>query len=144
MAEKKGTKLKAKGGKSPIWAIDKHNLDSECVLHPKLVADYAMQIPDAKAELDRAESKLKIVYAEMDARVREKPHKYGLEKITEAALKVVIPATKEYKEAEEDVRQKKHHVDVLNAAMEVLRARKLSIEALVQLHGMSYFAAPKK
>jgi len=128
---------------NPIWKIDKDNLDAECVLHPKLVAEYAEQIPTAKEMLDHAEAKLKVVYAEMDARIREKPHKYNLEKVTEAALKIMVPNTDEYRAAEQHVRDCKKHLDMLTASMEVLRARKFSLEGLIQLHGMNYFASVK-
>lgn len=136
--------MKKKKGKTtiPLWSIDRDNLDADCVLYPEQVAEYAEQLPDAKAQLDRAESNLKLVAAEMDAKIREKPGKYGLDKVTEAAIKIMIPGTEEYLEAEDAVREAKHHLDTLQVALEVLRAKKASLEFLVQLHSMAYFSTP--
>lgn len=141
-AKKKGTAKKTES--KPIWSIDKDNLDAECILQPKLVAEYADQLPDARAELDRAEARLKVVAAEMDAKIRRRPAKYDLEKATEAAIKTTIPGTDEYQAAEKEVREAKHHLDTLTAALEVLRARKSSLEFLVGLHSMSYFSTPSR
>jgi hypothetical protein len=55
----------------------------------------------------------------------------------------VIPGLADYQEAEKKVRDAKHHLDTLNVALEVLRAKKASLEFLVGLHGMNYFSSPK-
>lgn len=126
----------------PIWGIDRNNLDAECVLLPEQVARYAEQMPDARMALDKAEANLKLVAADLDAEIRKDPKEFGLDKITEAAIKTTIPGTTKYRKAEQAIRKAKHELDVLQAALDVLRTKKASLEFLVQLHGYNYFSTP--
>lgn len=62
---------------------------------------------DALEAKDKAVQKLGLVQAEMDAKIRSNPNKYGLgDKPTEPAIKNIIASSKEYIAAENDLIQK--------------------------------------
>lgn len=123
--------------------IDQHALDTEWLNQPTLYFDYSSKLADARKDHDESKSKLDITYAEMDAAIRSDPEEYGLEKITEGAIKSAIQQHEDYQVAEEDLRDCKHTVDVLSAAVSALDQRKRALESLVSLHGQNYFSEPR-
>ena len=138
MAKKNNGKESAS---KPIWSIDKDNLDAECILFPKQFAEYAEQLPAAKSEVDRTKAAMELAVSELDGEIRADPESFGLEKVTEAGIKSALPGTKKYQKALQRYLDAKEHYETLQAAMEVLRAKKSSLEFLIQLHSMSYFSS---
>lgn len=127
-----------------ILAIDLDRLEKEWMNQPQLVYKYNTLIADAKLELDRARSASDILAAELDRKIRADPAKYELDpkKITEGGIKAAIQKRASYQQAQEEVLDKKHKVDILSAFCLALEHRKRALEGLVTLHGQQYWAKP--
>jgi len=132
------------GNKSEsVVQIDEHNLDKECINLPSAYLAYAHKSADAKRDVGELNAKLDVVKAELDFQIREHPAKYGLEKVTESAIKSTILKQDQYQEAEREVREAQHTADLHQAVVWALEHKKRALTLLVELHGMGYFSNPK-
>lgn len=124
-------------------AIDLSQLEKEWQAQPELYEEYAHKLADARLDLEEEEAKLKVLVAEWDQKVRNKPAKYKIEKESEAAYKNAVAGRPEIQEQEKIIRDGKHRVAILQAAVTALDHRKKALEKLVDLHGQNYFSAPR-
>lgn len=117
-------------------------LEEEFQRQPALYMFWAEQEVNAQEAKDKASQRLNIVQAEMDAKVRLNPLKYGLsEKATETAIKNVIINSKEYREAEEDVIVKTKSMRIFSAAVTAMEHKKRSLTKLSDLWLGQYWSA---
>ena len=123
--------------------IDEFRLDEEWVGQPSLYFCWARKQADASLRLDGAKSELDLVRANLDADVRNDPAKYGIIKITEAAVSNVVLGDADHQAATKRVAKAKYDLEVIKAAVNALDHRKSALEMLVRLHGQSYFAEPR-
>lgn len=123
--------------------IDRNSLDDEWVEQPGLYHRYAVALADAKQELDYEKANLDLVKAELDADIRTDPEAYGLARTTESAIESTILTQKRYRVAQKKVREAKHRVDVLSAAVGALDHRRKALENLVSLFLADYYSKPK-
>jgi len=134
-----------------VFGIDKNLLDDEWLNQPKLYFNWAVQLEDARAELDSIKAEFDVVQADLDLDIRANPDKYGelpkdaveKGKITEKMVAASLVMQPEYKNAQQAVFTAKHRVGVLQAAVNALDHRKRALEKLVDLHGQKYFATPR-
>lgn len=126
-----------------ILSIDQNKLDREWTDQPKRFYDYAIKLADARADQERSKVELDLAVAELDQAIRQEPERFGIEKITEAAVKNAILMTPRYAKYMKKVIAAKHRVDVLQAAVTALDHRKRALEKLVDLHGQNYFSEPR-
>lgn len=124
--------------------INHNALDVEWLSQPKLFMEVSEEAADARAELDRSKLRLEVREAELDKEVRTRPDHFGLDKVTESAVKSAITTHKDYIHLREEFIEQKHEVDVLSAAVAAMEQRKAALERLVILHGQQYFAGPKQ
>lgn len=125
-------------------SINHNALDVEWLNQPKLFMEVSEELAQARADLDRLKLALEMKEAELDKDVRTRPERFGLEKVTEAAVKSAITLDKSYIQLRNDFIDQKHEVDVLSAAVSAMDQRKAALERLVILHGQQYFAGPKE
>lgn len=126
-----------------IVKIDQLALDKECVQLPSDYLKYALAAADLKQMVDERKSYLDTVEADMAKRVRDRPAKYGLEKVTEAAIREAVQTSQQYQKALTELNHAKHTLDRAQAVVWALEHKKRSLVLLVDLHGMGYFADPK-
>lgn len=126
-----------------LLGVDENALDKECIRLPKDYWRAAYNAAQCKRDVAEAEAELEVVVADLGKHVRDTPGKFGLDKVTEAAVKEVIRAHKEYLGADKKVREEKHKLELANALVWAMDMKKRSITNLVELHGMGYFAKPK-
>ena len=126
-----------------IVKIDQLALDKECVQLPSDYLKYALLSADLKQEVDNRKSRLDTVEAEMAKHIRNTPGKFGLEKVTESAIREVIQTSEPYQKALVKLNNAKHTLDRTQATVWALEHKKRSLVVLVELHGMGYFADPK-
>lgn len=129
--------------------IDKDQLEIEWEKQPMIYFYWAQKEAEALEARDRANQKMNIVQAEMDAKVRSNPGDYGLnDKPTETAIKNIVTNSKEYRLVENDVIEKNKTVRVLQAAVIAFDHKKRALTKLVDLWLGSYWAsnggAPKE
>ena len=122
--------------------IDEQALDVEWLEQPRITLQYAKWVADMERKKDRAKERVEVVKAELDKDIRSNPNKYGLAKITEGAVQNTIILQPEYREAQEAYIEAKHESDIAKAAMRAVDTKKATLENLVKLFGLSYFAGP--
>lgn len=126
----------------PDLRIDPHTLDKEWIRQPDLVGDYGAALSNARRELDDASTAVGVISAELDASIRDRPGKFGIDKLTEGAIKQAIQNDESYQAACSKVNEIKHLVNLLGVAMTRLEHRKKALENLTELHFAGYYAEP--
>lgn len=125
-----------------VLLIDKHDLDEEWVNQPTTYFKYASMLADAKFTHEEAKADLALTEAEVASAIRKKPSNYGINKLTESAVKEAIPQQAEYKMSLEEVNQAKHKVDILQALVTSLDHKKRALEKIVDLQLSNYYSTP--
>lgn len=124
------------------FSIDRLRLEEECEKQVDFMEDHCTILANAKKEVGEAEAELELVDAELAMAIRRKPKKFGLERVTDQAIKQAILLQKEHIDAEQAVIKAKHLRDLAQGAVNTLDNRREMISDLVKLHGQGYFAAP--
>lgn len=126
-----------------IVEIDELHLDRECVRLPTDYLKAANASADAKRDLAEFENALEVVESELSKEIRTDPQSFGLDKLTEAAIKALLPTMKGYRLALKDVQGARYKADLAQALVWAMEHKKRALTLLVELHGMGYFAQPK-
>lgn len=126
-----------------FFDLDKHQLDEEWINQPELYYVHSTNLTEAKRDYELSKSKLELVSAEIKMDIRKNPSNYGLDKVTEDAIKTALVLSNEYKEQDKATIESKYKVDSLQAIVDALDHRKKALENLVHLFGMNYFSTPK-
>lgn len=126
-----------------VFGIDKNLLDDEWLGQPKLYFKWAVELEDAREDLDRVKADFDVVKSEVELAIRTNPDDYDLLKVTDKAIAASLILQPEYKDAQQEMFEAKHRVGVLQAAVSALDHRKKALEKLVDLHGQKYFASPR-
>lgn len=126
-----------------FFEIDKDRLDEEWVNQPRLYYKYARRLEEARSTLEQAKARVELIYAELDSRIRAKPEKFKLEKITDAAVKAVIQADEDYRAALTDMHNAREDVGTYQVAVGTLDHKKKALENLVDLRLADYFSEPR-
>ena len=117
--------------------IDKNHLEDESVMQPQLYGFYAMQLADAKNELDVAKTNLEATIARRSAYYYNNPVD-GI-KTTADGMKVMVGNDTEIQEAQDVVDKKQAAVNVLYAQVNTLEQRKSCLDNLVKLSLARYY-----
>ena len=120
--------------------IDEFNLDKECIRLPSDYLKAANQAADARKDVDELKNEMEVVDADCSKKIRNDPSLYGLEKITEAAVRNVIVLSKKYQAVVSKLNEAKHRLELAQALVSAMEHKKRALTMLVELHGMSYFA----
>ena len=117
--------------------IDKNRLEEESVLQPQLYGFYAMQLAEARNELDVAKSNLEATIARRSAYYYNNPVD-GI-KTTADGMKVMVGNDTEIQEAQDVIDKKQAVVNVLYAQVNTLEQRKSCLDNLVKLSLARYY-----
>jgi hypothetical protein len=123
--------------------IDSEALDVEFLEQPRLMLKYSKNEAEMQKNLDEAKEALELVKAELDKKIREKPERYQIEKVTETVIANTVIMQEAYKEASTAYVEAKFELNVAKGAVDAFEHRKSALENLVKLHGQQYFAGPK-
>jgi hypothetical protein len=126
-----------------VFDLDRHRLDEEWLLQPRLRREWGEKLAEARKEHDRAKANLNVVEAEIELSIRKNPSHFDLEKVTEGAVKATVLVQPEYQKAVEASLVAKHNVDVIQAYLDAIDDRKRTLENLVQLWLADYYAEPR-
>src|SRR6185503_15262905 len=80
--------------------IDELNLDKDCIRLPHDYLLAAHQAADSRRDVEDKKNYLEVVEADLCKHIRTTPGKYGLEKVTESAIKEILVLQPEHKEAQ--------------------------------------------
>lgn len=124
--------------------IDESALDVELLNQPKLAFKYGKYWAELSYEYDVLEESLSVVKAELNAQINENPEMYlGGAKATVANVESAILRNEQYKEIQQELFTLRKEVAIAKIAYnEISNARKTSLQNLVQLNQMHYFASP--
>ena len=117
--------------------IDKNLLEDESVTQPCMYGFYAMQLAEARNELDVAKSNLEATIARRSAYYYNNPVD-GI-KTTADGMKVMVGNDTEIQEAQDVVDKKQAVVNVLYAQVNTLEQRKSCLDNLVKLSLARYY-----
>jgi len=117
--------------------IDKNHLEDECQLRPMMYGFYAMQLAEAKNELDVAKSNLDATIARRSAAYYKEPVP-GI-KTTGDGIKVMVDNDTEVQEAKDVVDKKQAAVGVLYAQVNTVEMTKGCLDNLVKLSLARYY-----
>ena len=127
-----------------LFEIDPLKLDKQFAEQPKLMFEWGRKAAKARLDFQQAKSNLELVEAELDKKIRKNPANYGLDKVTEGAIRNTILTRPSYKKALAEMQEFKYEADVLDAGVAALDHRKRAIEGHIQLLGMDYFSKPSQ
>ena len=122
--------------------IDDSFLDGECLDQPTLFMKYAKHYAEARRNLDEEKQRLDIVKADIDKQIREHPEKFKIEKVTEGSIQSALLTEGTYNIAYKKYLDVKFECDMAANAKDAINMKKDMLEALIKLHGQSYFAGP--
>jgi hypothetical protein len=129
--------------KEDILDIDEHDLGRECRQLPGLIMQTGDLCAKRRRKIAELEAEVEVLKADLDRKVRSSPEIYGIEKVTEAAIKSVILTQKNYIYKSEEIREAEYRLQLATSLLSALDAKKRSLTLLVELHGMQYFAEPR-
>jgi hypothetical protein len=124
------------------FAIDPHALDQECIVQPELIWDTSRRLATAKRNLSEAEIAFTEFKEKLSGHVRNKPEKYKIFKLTEAAVTNAVKSHPEYKNHQQGIIDLTFIVDSCWADVHAAQAKQQSLTDLVKLHGQQYFSEP--
>lgn len=122
--------------------IDESALDVELLNQPTLCAKYGQILADAVNTHNQLKEKMEYEKALLDRDIRETPEKYGISKLTETVVQNTIILQQMYQDLTIEILDAKYELDMCKVAVSAIETRKNSIDNLIKLHGMSYFAGP--
>lgn len=122
--------------------IDPEALDVECCRQAELFMRWSELSIKARGEVHRAKSEMDTAFATIDLKVRKKPRRYGLENVTEPAVKATVAAHPDYLRAVSRFQAAQMDSLWLDRAVDSLEMKKRMLEELIKLHGLQYFAGP--
>lgn len=123
--------------------IDPDALDVAWINQPALMNHWAGKLETAKHRLEIARSRERLREAQLDAKVRTRPERYGIKKISEGAINSVIAQDEELLELQKTTRAAQREVSIHGAAVDGIHQKRYALQNLVQLLSMDYFAGPK-
>lgn len=122
--------------------IDEQSLDVEWLQQAKLFMRYAKYAAETRYAMDLAKEALDVVKATLDQEIRSHPDAYEIAKITEAVVQNAIITHPEHQAEMKKFVAAKYEAELAQAAVRAFDQRKVALENLVRLHGMSYFSGP--
>lgn len=122
--------------------IDPNALDVECLQQPKLFMYYAMASAEAIHATELLEERVKVLKAKVAMAVRKNPEQYGVSKATEACIADIVAIQFEVQEVENRLIECRKQSVLSGYCVKGANVKKEMLEALLKLHGQSYFAGP--
>jgi aspartyl-tRNA synthetase len=123
--------------------IDPRQLDVEFMRNGDIFTKWAERLVDAKAHEEFCEFQLEKVQSSLTIRAADNPDEFGISKPTVDAIKAAVKLHPDFDVAARNYRKARKTVALLDVAVKALSIRKASLENLVTLHGMQYFAGPE-
>ena len=95
------------------------------------------------AEHERAKAQGDLVEAELDRAIRLAPEKYGIDKVTEAAVQKTILVQLRFRNAQAARIEAKHAMDVAQAAVDTLDHKKYALDGETKMLLAGFFSLAK-
>jgi len=123
------------------FTVNEESIQMDLVLLPSQVFEAGAIMAQVRSWLDNCKRRLDLIEAAADSDVRNNPQKHSIVKLTEGAVEAAVTATVEVRELREKVVKAKHANDVAYAAVNALETKRKTLESLVQLKSIGFYAA---
>ena len=123
--------------------IDHDSLDVEWLEQPRLMMKYSELLADAEKEVARLEEKLSSITSGLDLKIRADPESYGIEKLTESAVRSTIAFSEVIEKQKKELLEAKYEKKMCQGAVNSVEQRKHALEGMSKLLGLQYFAGPR-
>lgn len=120
--------------------INEDQLEAEWRNHPQLVLKYQKAKANALRVLEEAKENFNIIGAEVDTAIREEFAENGESKPTERAIDKMVTTNEDVMAARAAVIDANHQYNMLTAACDAFNTRTQSLQNLVKLYTMGYYA----
>ena len=122
--------------------IDRYKIVEECEQQAQLYMDWALAAAKAEIETKEAENALELVKGQIEKKIRRNPERYGIEKITESAVKAEINGNVKVKKYFRRYLKALSDEKVLKRAEKAYAQRKGMCESIAHLNVQLHFAEP--
>lgn len=122
--------------------IDVNALDVAAATQADLFFYWAEKSAKTKTKYERTKQQLDLLRARLQLEARESPEKFGLVRVTEAAITAVVEGSETVIEKVGELLRAREDVLVLEQCVAAMDQRKKMICELISLHGLQYFAGP--
>lgn len=124
--------------------IDPNRLEDEWFRQAHLYFQAAELSAQAQRDRDTAKEKLDFVKSQQDKSIRADPIKFGMVKITEAAVDATILQTQEYKASSTALIDANYHYNLMQSLVRAFDHKKKALEISAQLWVGGYWSTPKE
>jgi len=121
--------------------INEENIHMDLAILPSQIFEAGEMVADTRRTLDEYKRRLELEEAQADGRVRFDPGGFHIAKITESAIAAAIEQIPEIQVLKQQIIEAKHANDIAYATTNALETKRKSLESLVQLQNISYFAS---
>ena len=121
-------------------SIDEFALERELREQPLLYLEIAEIASQLKADSKQAKAELDLVKAKAGAEIRENPDKFGIAKVTEAAITAAITTHKSVVEAGTRLLDLEADADIFSSILSAAEQRKSMLRDLVSLYIHKYYS----
>lgn len=125
------------------FKIDIHNLDKECLETPLMVHEAHKRLSRAKKSLETVKRSKTKYSKRLEQRVRDKPRKFGIVKLTEGAVQAILANDEKIHAFDDELIELQFEVDEAWADVNACSARNESLSDLIKLYGFNYFDTPR-
>lgn len=123
--------------------IDPNELDVEWCRIADDIYEAAEKVTDVEAVILIRETKKTRITNEMDLKIRQEPQAFGLETVTEPAVKAALARDKSIQKAEARLHDARISLMRAKNLVTGLLEKRRGLEHLVTLQGQNYFATPR-
>lgn len=120
--------------------IDKLDLVNEMEVHAQMFAKWAGLLEQAQGDRDDAKDELELIAADFDSAIRAEPEDYGIERVTEGAIKSAILTQDQYREVKRKILDAERRVNAYTAAVRTMEHRKRMLEKMADLWLGGYYS----
>lgn len=123
-------------------SIDPNELDVEVTRQCDVFFKWAERHISATMLVEKKEYEFAVLEARLELECRDDPEKFGINNLTEAAVKAAIKASPRYTKAKEEILLLRTEGMLLAKAVAAIEMKKRMLDNLITLHGQEYFAGP--
>jgi hypothetical protein len=125
-------------------AINEHQLESEWLRQPQLMAKYTQLCADAELAAKKAHERVKMIRSELILEAANNPEgTVGSAKPTAAQVEAWFRTRPDYLRAKRDLHEAEHHFEVMKGGVGAMRHRRDTLDNLVRLYLNNYYASPR-
>lgn len=123
-------------------AINPDELDEIWMLQPQIFEKYAENFAAMMQKRDNFKIELDALKSKKMKEIIDDPPKFGLKKTTDAVITAVLNEQEDYIAKLKEYNQINHDYNVSKDRKDALKQKKDTLENMVKLFGLNYFAGP--